>query len=79
MARIADFTNFSERMSKENEYPLTLEYFCFEEDNIWNQENSEIIAFALNELKTIFDQDFNIIHNAVTRNAKAYPCNQNWI
>jgi protoporphyrinogen oxidase len=73
MARIADFTNFSKDMGKENEYPLTLEYFCFEEDNIWNQENSEIIAFALEELKTIFDQDFNIIHNEVTRNAKAYP------
>jgi protoporphyrinogen oxidase len=53
MARIADFTNFSKEMSKENEYPLTLEYFCFEEDDIWSQENSEIIAFALEELKTI--------------------------
>ena len=73
MARIADFTNFSKDMSKENEYPLTLEYFCFEEDTIWSQENSEIIAFALEELKTIFDQDFNIIHDEVTRNAKAYP------
>ena len=30
MARIADFTNFSSEMSKLNEYPLTLEYFCFE-------------------------------------------------
>jgi len=27
----------------------------------------------LEELKTIFDQDINIIHNEVTRNAKAYP------
>jgi UDP-galactopyranose mutase len=73
MARIADFTNFSKQMSKENEYPLTLEYFCFEKDDIWSQENSEIIAFALKELKTIFNQDFNIIHNEVTRNANAYP------
>jgi protoporphyrinogen oxidase len=61
MARIADFTNFSKDMSKEKE------------DTIWSQENSEIIAFALDELKKIFDQDFNIIHNEVTRNAKAYP------
>jgi hypothetical protein len=47
MARIADFTNFSTEMSKEGEYPLTLEYFCFEEDEIWSQDNSEIIAFCV--------------------------------
>jgi protoporphyrinogen oxidase len=73
MARIADFTNFSEEMGKENEYPLTLEYFCFEEDDIWSQENNEIIAFALEELKTIFSLDFKVLHNEVTRNSKAYP------
>ena len=32
MARIADFTNFSKDMSAEGTFPLTLEYFCFEND-----------------------------------------------
>ena len=73
MARIADFTNFSDDMSEEGKYPLTLEYFCFEEDEIWNQNNSDIIDFALNELKNIFDEEFNVIHSEVSRNAKAYP------
>ena len=73
MARIADFTNFSNDMSEEGTYPLTLEYFCFENDKIWNQKNTEIIDFAVKELKTIFDDEFKVIHSAVSRNAKAYP------
>ena len=73
MARIADFTNFSKEMSREGTYPLTLEYFCFEEDKIWEQNNQDIIKFGLEELKQIFDEDFNVIHSEVTRNAKAYP------
>ena len=73
MARIADFTNFSNDMSEEGKYPLTLEYFCFEEDEIWNQNNSDIIDFALKELRNIFDEEFNVIHSEVSRNAKAYP------
>lgn len=73
MARIADFTNFSTEMSKEGEYPLTLEYFCFEEDEIWSQDNSEIIAFGLKELKSIFNEEFTVIHSDVSRNSKAYP------
>ena len=43
LARISDFTNFSEFMSANNEFPLTLEYFCFENDEIWNSSNQEII------------------------------------
>ena len=73
MARIADFTNFSDEMSKKGEYPLTLEYFCFEDEKIWNQDNSEIISFALLELRSIFSENFKVIHNEVTRNPKAYP------
>ena len=73
MARIADFTNFSEFMSNENTYPLTLEYFCFENDELWTADNKNLIEFALSELKTIFDEKFNVVHSAVTRNPKAYP------
>ena len=73
MARIADFTNFSKDMSTEGTFPLTLEYFCFENDEIWNDQNDKIIQFALTELKSIFDEEFNVIHSEVSRNAKAYP------
>ena len=73
MARIADFTNFSKLMSEEGTFPLTLEYFCFEEDKFWQQNNQEVIEFALEELRQIFDDDFSVIHSEVTRNANAYP------
>ena len=73
MARISDFTNFSDDMSEAGTYPLTLEYFCFEDDDIWNKQNKDIIDFALNELRSIFDDKFNVIHSEVSRNANAYP------
>lgn len=73
MARIADFTNFSKFMSNENSYPLTLEYFCFEDDELWTSDNGSLIEFALSELRNIFDEEFNVIHSAVSRNPKAYP------
>jgi len=73
LARIADFSNFSEYMSPKNTCPLTLEYFCFEKDKIWNDQNQNIIDFAVSELRQIFDEDFNIIHSDLTRNPKAYP------
>ena len=73
MARIADFTNFSEEMSVEGNYPLTLEYFCFENDEIWNKPNNEIIEYGLQELRSIFDVEFNVVHSAISRSPKAYP------
>ena len=73
MARIADFTNFSDSMSVDGNYPLTLEYFCFENDELWNKKNDEIIEYGLKELKRIFDVEFNVVHSAISRSPKAYP------
>ena len=46
MARIADFTNFSDDMSEAGTYPLTLEYFCFEDDDIWNKLNKDCLLYT---------------------------------
>ena len=73
LARIADFSNFSPLMSPEGSYPLSLEYFCYEDDEIWTKSNDELIEFSINELKKIFSEEFNILHNEVSRNLKAYP------
>jgi protoporphyrinogen oxidase len=73
MARIADFTNFSKSMSVDGHFPLTLEYFCFEDDTIWNDSKEKIIEFGISEIKNIFGDNFNVIHSEVTRNANAYP------
>ena len=73
MARIADFSNFSKEMASAGHHPLTLEYFCFENDEIWNKDNDQIIEYGLRELRSIFDNKFNVVHTAVSRSAKAYP------
>ena len=73
MARISDFTNFSKEMSVDGNYPLTLEYFCFQEEEIWNEKKENIINFALQELKKIFPESFKVIHSEISKNAKAYP------
>ena len=73
MARIADFTNFSKFMAPDNLYPLTLEYFCYENEEFWKKNNDEIIKFGIYELKKIFKADFNVVHAEVTRNKAAYP------
>ena len=73
MARISDFTNFSSSMSTEGLYPLTLEYFCFENEEIWTDQQEKIIDKGIKELKKIFDKDFNVIHSAISKNSKAYP------
>ncbi len=73
MARISDFTNFSTHMSKDGTCPITIEYFCFEHEELWNENNDYLINFALSELRSIFKEQFNVIHTAVTRSSKAYP------
>ena len=73
MARISDFTNFSSSMSTEGLYPLTLEYFCFENEEIWTDQQEKIIDKGIKELKKIFDKDFNVVHSAISKNSKAYP------
>ncbi len=73
MARISDFSNFSKAMSPEGTFPLTLEYFCYEKDDIWNENDENIINFAIDELRQIFDTNFQILDTHVSRNAKAYP------
>ncbi len=73
IARIADFSNFSKEMSPNGTCPLTLEYFCYENDKIWNDSDENIIKLAVNELRKIFDENFQILDSHVSRNAKAYP------
>ena len=73
LARISDFSNFSDFMSPNGTYPLTLEYFCFQNDEVWNDSKDNVIQFAIEELKKIFPQNFNILHSDLTLSPKAYP------
>ena len=73
VARISDFTNFSSSMSPKNTYTLTLEYFCFENDSIWSSNKDALVEMANNELRDIFNTDYEIVHSEVSKNRNAYP------
>ena len=53
---------------------LGLEYFCFENDGLWNASDEELIHLAKKELQTISLVDSTLIIDAkVVRVKKAYP------
>ena len=76
MARISNYKNFSPYMSNSiNINPITVEYFCFENDKIWNLTDQEIISFAIKELKLTGIIDFNntVKNSFIVRSLNAYP------
>ncbi|MGZ4387339.1 MAG: FAD-dependent oxidoreductase, partial [Gaiellaceae bacterium] len=75
LARIANYRNFSPEMaSAENRSPLTVEYFSFPGDGIWEAPDDELVALATRELQgmKILDPD-SVLRSFVVRNERAYP------
>lgn len=75
LARVANYRNFSGEMAgHDGATPLTVEYFCFPGDDIWESQDERLIELAKTELKRM-----KIIHpeqvqfGFVVRNEKAYP------
>lgn len=75
IGRLQIFNNWSPFMVKDPESTwIGLEYFCYENDYIWNMKESAMINFAINELEKI-----NIIHkkdvldSIVIKMQKTYP------
>lgn len=77
LGRIQVFNNWSPYLVKdiENTVSLGLEYFCNENDDLWNMSDSELLNLAKDELVSmgILDRDNNIINYHVERVKKAYP------
>jgi protoporphyrinogen oxidase len=75
MARIANYRNFSSAMADRADVtPLTVEYFAFQGDDIWNRSDEEIIDFAVSELRKLkFAGAIRIVSAFVIRSHKAYP------
>jgi protoporphyrinogen oxidase len=75
MARISNYRTFSPEMADRDEIsPLTVEYFTFEGDEIWNQSNEALVSLAGRELKQVGLCDpKRIISGFVIRSRKAYP------
>ena len=73
MARISDYRNFSQEMGETaDSHPMTVEYFCFPDDEIWTSSDAALVQRAVDELATMGimagpERGF------VVRSEKAYP------
>jgi len=77
LGRIQIFNNWSPYLVKDikNTISLGLEYFCFENDKLWNSSEEELKNLAIEELISIgvLREKTNIIDYHVERVKKAYP------
>ena len=77
LGRIQIFNNWSPYLVKdiENTISLGLEYFCFENDEFWNQKNESLVELAKKELIEIgvLEEDVKIYDSHIERVEKAYP------
>jgi protoporphyrinogen oxidase len=73
--RLQLYHNWSPDMvPKSDTSALGFEYFCFEDDALWRQSDSELIQLALADLgKLGFYRRENFLDGFVVRYAKAYP------
>ncbi len=76
MARVSNYRNFSANMSPNlNINPVTVEYFCYESDELWNFKDSQLIKLAEKELKKcgLMNEKNFVSTGFVVRSLKAYP------
>ncbi len=76
LGRLQIFNNWSPYMVDdfENHIWVGLEYFCNENDELWNMSSQEFIDFAIDELeKTKIIKRENVIDSFTAKVKKAYP------
>jgi len=74
MARISDYLNFSADMSgSPNIHALTIEYFCFAGDDIWESSDEQLVERAVAELATMGIAHGRVVEGFAVRSEKAYP------
>lgn len=75
LGRIQNFKNWSRKMVEDaNKTTLGLEYFCDEDDNLWNMDDKEIFELAASEVEKIKICNKSEIEDfAIIKVPKAYP------
>jgi hypothetical protein len=75
VGRIQNFKNWSPHMVPDkNKTCLGLEYFCFENDDLWNMPDDKLIELGKQELERLgFVNPKDVEDGAVVRMPKAYP------
>jgi protoporphyrinogen oxidase len=75
MGRLQNFKNWSMSMVPDpGKTSLGAEYFVYENDDLWNMADADLVALAARELEIIgLTRGARIEHGAVHRQKKAYP------
>lgn len=75
MARICEYGNFSKEMlANSGHSALSIEYFCFAHDDLWQMKDEELINFAVQEMKTVGLLKSEIpVDGFVVREKDSYP------
>jgi len=53
IGRISEMKNFSKEMSPDGKTSLFIEFFCFEEDLVWQMSKEDLLILALKELEVL--------------------------
>jgi protoporphyrinogen oxidase len=74
MARISEMKNFSKDMSPEGKTSLFVEFFCFENDAVWNMPDAALFDMALRQFEKInFFTKNEVRKYYVIRQKDVYP------
>ncbi|MEM2956639.1 MAG: FAD-dependent oxidoreductase, partial [Candidatus Pacearchaeota archaeon] len=72
--RVMEPKNFSKRLSPKDKTSLLLEFFCWENDKIWNSGREELLDLSIKHLEKLeFIKREEIIDLFVHREKYAYP------
>ncbi|MEM4346988.1 MAG: FAD-dependent oxidoreductase [Candidatus Altiarchaeota archaeon] len=72
--RVMEPKNFSKRLSPKDKTSLLLEFFCWENDKIWNSSREELLDLSIKHLEKLeFIKREEIIDLFVHREKYAYP------
>lgn len=73
--RLVNYKNWGKWMNPaKDSTPIGLEYFCDEDDEIWNKNDQHLIDLAIDDIETLdFSNKEKLIDAFVVRNPKAYP------
>ena len=74
VGRVQNFKNWSASMVPNPSHTcLGLEYFCFENDDLWLMDDTDLITFATREIERLGLLKGQVVDGAVVRMPKAYP------
>jgi protoporphyrinogen oxidase len=72
--RITNFSNWNNKLSEENTHIICLEYWCYDEDELWRYADNELVEIAQRDLIASGLVNSNVIgEGKVIRVPKCYP------